>query len=137
MGKEEIVFIDANIFLELILNDKKADICEIFLRKVENGEITAETSDFILYTCLIKIEDKLKSKQPMQKFISSINELGLDIIRPSLKEIDEAIKISEKHKLDFDDSLVVSCMVNNNIKKLISFDGDFDKVKIIKRIEPY
>ncbi len=137
MGKEEIVFIDANIFLELILNDKKADICEIFLRKVENEEIIAKTSDFILYTCLIKIEDKLKSKQSMQKFISSINELGLDIIRPSLKEIDEAIKISEKYKLDFDDSLVVSCMINNNIKRLISFDKDFDKIKIIKRTEPF
>jgi len=137
MDEREIVFIDANIFLEIILKNEKVEECKTLIRKIKNNEVEARTSDFIIYTCLLQIQRKAKSFKIMQGFISLIDELdGLDIIRPSLKEIYEATRISEKYKLDFDDSLVVSCMTNNNIKKLISFDRDFDKVKIIKRVEP-
>lgn len=137
MDKGELTFIDANIFLELALEDKNAEKCENLLRKIKNGEIKAKTSDFIIYTCLLQIQQKLKSTKIMKEFVLLINDLSsLEIIRPSLQEIYDAIKISEEYKLDFDDGLVVSCMVNNDIRDLISFDKDFDKVKLIKRNEP-
>ncbi len=61
---------------------------------------------------------------------------GLEIVRPSLSEIYNSLKISKKYNLDFDDSLVVSSMMNHNLKTLISLDKDFDQVREIKRIEP-
>ncbi|MBI5392394.1 type II toxin-antitoxin system VapC family toxin [Candidatus Woesearchaeota archaeon] len=137
MGEAELVFIDANIFLEFILANEKAEICRDFVEKIRNHEIKAITSDFIIYTCLIQIQYQLKSKQSMHDFIELIHSLNsLHILRPLLNEIDTAIIISEEHKLDFDDSLVVSCMLNNGITKLISLDKDFDKINMIKRLEP-
>lgn len=137
MDQRELIFLDANIFLELVLEDKNAEKCENLIRKIKDQEIKVKTSDFIVYTCLLQIQQKLKSRKLMQEFILFINELkDLEIIRPSLIEIYDAIKISEEYKLDFDDSLVVSCMKNNNIKILTSFDKDFDKVSIIRREEP-
>lgn len=41
-----------------------------------------------------------------------------------------------KYNIDFDDALVVSSMAEAKIKKLISFDKDFDKIKEIERLEP-
>ena len=137
MDQREVVFIDANIFLEVMLNDEKSTSCELFLNKIKKQEITAATSDFLIYASLLQIQYKLKSIKVMQNFLIFVNSLnGLDIIRPSLKEMDDAIRFSEKYTLDFDDAFIVSCMINNNIKTLISFDTDFDKVPLIKRQEP-
>ena len=133
----EIVFIDANIFLEVFLEDAHAIHCEELLRQIGHRELSAKTSDFILYTCLLQLQHKAKSAEALKHFLLFINTLpGLEIIRPSLKEIYEAANITERYKLDFDDSLVVSCMISNNIKTLISFDKDFDKVNVITRTEP-
>ena len=130
-------FIDANIFLELMLDDEKAIDCKMFFDKLKNGEVEASTSDFIIYTCLLQIQYKFKSLKYLKNFILFINEMkGLRIFRPSLNDIYKSINISEKYKLDFDDSLVVSLMINNNIKELISFDKHFDKVNLIKRETP-
>ncbi len=137
MDQREVVFIDANIFLEVMLNNEKSASCELFLNKIKKQEITAATSDFLIYASLLQIQYKLKSIKVMQNFLIFVNSLnGLDIIRPSLKEMDDAIRFSEKYTLDFDDAFIVSCMINNNIKTLISFDTDFDKVPLIKRQEP-
>lgn len=137
MGEEEIVFIDANIFLESALKDRNYQNCGAFINLIKDRKIKAVTSDFILYTCLLQIELKLKSVEFIKDFIISINSLeGLQIIRPSLTDMYNSVKISAEYKLDFDDSLVVSCMQSNSIKTLISFDKDFDKIKIIKRKEP-
>lgn len=133
----EIVFIDANIFLELLLDDAHSAQCEEFFQKLEMWQLDAKTSDFILYTCLLQLQHKSKSLDAMKNFLLFINKLsGLEILRPSLKEMHDALTVSEKYKLDFDDSLVVSCMFNNNIKTLISFDKDFDKVNLVTRKEP-
>lgn len=137
MDKREVVFVDANIFLEIMLNNEKSSFCEVFFDKIKKQEVIAKSSDFILYTCLLQIQYKVKSTKAMQNFLIFINSLTeLEIIRPSLKEVHEAIRFSEKYSLDFDDALVLSCMVHNNIKTLISFDTDFDKASLIKRKEP-
>lgn len=38
-------------------------------------------------------------------------------------------------KLSFTDACIVSTMISNNIKKIISFDSDFDVIKKIERID--
>ena len=120
-----------------MLDDEKAIDCKMFFDKLKNGEVEASTSDFIIYTCLLQIQYKFKSLKYLKNFILFINEMkGLRIFRPSLNDIYKSINISEKYKLDFDDSLVVSLMINNNIKELISFDKHFDKVNLIKRETP-
>ncbi len=136
MGERRLVFIDANIFLELMFDDKKADSCEEYLAKIKDRIIEAKTSDFVIYGCLLQIQQKVKSTEAMKRFLSLIEELNLSIIRPSLKEAYDALNFSEQYKLDFDDSLVVSCMISENIKTLISLDKHFDKVNLIKRDEP-
>ena len=120
-----------------MLKDEKAEDCKIFFDKLKNEEIEVSTSDFIIYACLLEIQYKYKSPKYLRNFILFINEMkGLRIFRPSIKEIYDSVDIAEKYKLDFDDSLVVSLMINNDIKGLISFDKHFDKISIVKREVP-
>ncbi|MBI5066219.1 type II toxin-antitoxin system VapC family toxin [Candidatus Woesearchaeota archaeon] len=137
MGEGEIVFIDANIFLELFLGDIKANICADFLKQVKNG-VRAMTSDFVIYSCIIQLERKVKLPEVIEKFILFIGELtnNLDILRPSFQEMLTALTISKKYNLDFDDGFIVSCMLDNGINTLVSLDKHFDEVEGILRVEP-
>lgn len=133
---DQIVFVDANIFLEIFLKNNKIEDCKKFLEKSRLGDISTFTSDFIVYTCLIQIQYKTKEINNMNDFVIFINTLNLNILRLNIANIPRTVELMNKYKLDFDDALVVSFMKDNNIKTLISFDRDFDKVNIIKREEP-
>ena len=132
-----MMFIDANIFLELTLEDKRNDECEEFFLKIKKENLPFITSDFVFYTCLIQIENKLKSINDMENFIIFIDNLkSLNIISPSYEALYKTFNIMKKYNLDFDDALVVSTMIPLGVKQLISFDKHFDKVREIKRLEP-
>lgn len=133
---QEIVFIDANIFLELFLDNEYADQAQKFLEKVKNKDFIAYTSDFIIYTCLIQIQNRKKSITLMEEFILFINTLEIEILHPSFSLMHEALGFMKKYSLDFDDALVVSCLYHYDMNILISYDTDFDKVSIIKRKVP-
>lgn len=129
MGEE--VFVDANIFLEILLKDTKSEECKDYLKSMEG----AFTTDFVLYSCLLIVQKSLKNLQSMKDAVVFFNNLpNLKILRPSFDELHSAIGVIGSEKLDFDDSLVVACMRSYGIKKLASLDRHFDKVKGIERI---
>ena len=133
MGEE--VFIDANIFLEIFFDDAKAEQCEKFLKNLDSAETTPLTTDFLIYACIIAIENKFKDYKKIENaLIFFRNYQNMKILVPSIDELHSAVRITEIEKLDFDDSLVVACMRGYGIKKLASLDKHFDKVKDIKRI---
>ncbi|MBS3074814.1 type II toxin-antitoxin system VapC family toxin [Candidatus Pacearchaeota archaeon] len=130
-------FIDANIFLEIQLADKKKEECKNFLRKVNGGEFSAITSNFIVYSSLLQIYNKFNSVERMKKFILSLSGIeNLEIFAPNIEIILKTLDKMKEYNLDFDDALVVASMFANKIKKLVSFDKHFDKIKEIERIEP-
>ena len=131
MGEE--IFVDANIFLEIFLKDVKSEYCKNLFRISQNVQLL--TSDFIVYSCFINIQNNLKNNSEIGKAILFFNNIpNLKILRPSFDEFYSAVGIMETEKLDFDDSLVVACMRNYGIKELASLDKHFDKVKEIKRM---
>ena len=133
MGEE--IFIDANIFLEIFFDDSKAEECEKFLKSLDAVKKIGYTSDFLIYACIIAIENRYKDNKRMKNaLIFFKNCSNLKIVRPSFDEVDYAMDISEAEKLDFDDSLIVACMRNYGIRVLASLDKHFDKIKGIERV---
>ncbi len=132
-----MLFVDANIFLEIQLSDERSQECKGFLGRVVSDDLSAATSDYIVYSCLLQIFNRLNSSERMEKFILSLSEIkNLTILNPDLKTILDSLEFMKRYDLDFDDALVVGSMVSNKIKTLVSFDKHFDKVKEIKRVEP-
>ncbi|MBS3108421.1 type II toxin-antitoxin system VapC family toxin [Candidatus Woesearchaeota archaeon] len=130
------MFIDSNIFLEIALKNANYTKCEEFLKNLLVKNTPFYTSDFVIYSCLLIINSKLNFPVYMKNFLIFISSIKVSILRPSLKEIYSATNFMEKYKLDFDDALILSCMVENKIKYLVSYDKHFDKVKEVNVIKP-
>ena len=130
------MFIDANIFLEIFLKDKNYERCKRFILNLMKKNAVFYTSDFVVYSCMLIIYNKLGSVQHLRNFLIFINSIKISVIRPGLKDMFKAAEFIEKYKLDFDDALVVGCMTENGIKELASYDCDFDKVKEINVFRP-
>lgn len=134
MGEE--IFIDANIFLEIFLKDSKSEECKVFLNSLKEKNMQAITTDFIMYSCILQVQNKLKDSNFIRNAVIFFNSYSnLKVIMPSIDDIFAAIETIEEEELDFDDSLVVACMRSYGITELASRDKHFDKVKGIKRIE--
>lgn len=129
-------FIDANIFLEVELDDKRSEECKSLFLDIYKNNVRCITSDFIVYACLLQIEGKA-SVGGMHNFIKFLDNMsGIEVHSPAYQVLYDAVGMMEKYGLDFDDSLVVSTMLAAGVKQLVSFDRHFDKVKEIKRMEP-
>ncbi len=131
---DKAVFIDTNIFLEIFLKDSKWEKCEDLLKMLREESRIAVTTDFIMYSCLLIVQNKTKNGKKLKNVISFFNSYSnLAVIRPSFEDWFYAAELMESKKLDFDDSLVVACMKRYEIGELASLDKHFDKLKEIKR----
>ena len=130
------MLIDANIFLEFLLDQQEAQKCFEFLEKVREGVLQAVVSTFTIDGILIALERHHQNVEIMEKFLRSlISHRGIRIYTPT---IDDRLKAINHISLglDFEDALTLQCAISNNEKEIVSFDKDFDKIKLIKRIEP-
>ena len=127
--------VDANIFLEVELDQEKAYVCEAVLRKFYLGEMEGVLVDFAIDTIVIVMENYGKNWSEIRTFLSSL--LGYKGLRiSSLLDRIMATNHMKNHNLDFDDALALQAMKENKIENIISYDKDFDKIPHIKRIQP-
>lgn len=128
------LLIDTNIILELLLDQERAEECEVLLTKVEKREIEAFITAFTLHS----IEVVLASAGKVDTLILFIEEMrnfaGLTVYPTDLDEEYEISKLSRKLGLDFDDSLQYYVAKKLDLN-LVSFDGHFDKTDL-QRKEP-
>lgn len=127
--------LDANIFLEVLLNGARAAECLRLFSLLQEGRLSAVVSKFAVYSvCLILF----RKKQPglARDFLAYLDSLpALQIHGTSLEEDTEAFASAEKFGLDFDDGLQFTVAQRLGVEAIVSFDRDFDKVPI-KRLEP-
>ena len=117
-----------------MLGQDKADECLNLIESLTHQKIPIFLSRFGIYT--IEIIMLVNNKQePLTKFINFLSAYNnIRILSTDLNEDKEIVKISDKYKLDFDDSLHFYISQRYNLK-LISFDRHFDKTPV-KRLEP-
>jgi predicted nucleic acid-binding protein len=131
------LLVDANIFLELELGQTRSLECREFLSKVAEGKLRAVTTDFVLDSVVVVMEDRGSPASDIRKFLSSLLLYkGLLVHNLDLNGRIEATEEMDKSRLDFDDATSVAAMRRLRIKEIVSFDRHFDTVKAISRIEP-
>jgi len=130
-------FLDANIFLELELDQKHADQCELLLRKVQRGLIKAVTTDFHIDTVLIVMENYGRSASEFRIFLSSVIGFeGLRIYFLSLADRLFYMKYIEELRLNYDDALAYQAIKRLSIESTISYDRHSDSLPGITRLDP-
>ncbi len=129
--------VDADIFLELQLDQERADECEKILFAVHKRKIDALLTDLVLDSILIVMEDKGKSPSDLEGFLLSLSSLkGLRFYVLTLLDRLEATRIMKESRLDFEDSTIVRVARKLKVEGVISFDKHIDKVEGISRVEP-
>ena len=118
--------IDTNVFLELLLGQKKALDVRQFFRKVESVNISL--SDFSLHSIGIILLKLKKGKS----FIDFIDDLiltgGVQILSLYPEDMLKLIEVAKRYGLDFDDAYQYIVAEKFSLK-IVSFDVDFDKTE--------
>ena len=118
--------LDTNIFLELILDQEKADDVEKFLRSVQKEKLYI--SEFSLYSVgIILFRQKL-----YDIFIRFVDDLiftyGIHLVKLAPKDIKQLVEVAKQFNLDFDDAYQYTIAELYDLK-IVSFDSDFDRTK--------
>jgi len=119
--------IDTNIFLEILLNQKKKDKCKKFLLK---NQSELNISDFSLYSIgIVLFREKLFDDY--ENFLQDILQNEFFLISIPVEQHSEIMESSKKFKLDFDDSYQYSLAKSEDLK-IVTMDKDFRNVKDIE-----
>ena len=118
--------LDSNIFLELLLNQDKADEVEQLLRTKPREKFYI--SEFSLYSVGIV----LFHRRLFEAFMGFLNDLivigGVRLLRLSVQDMEEVAAIAQRFKLDFDDAYQYVAAEKFSLE-IVSFDSDFDRTE--------
>lgn len=131
-----IYFIDSNIFLRTLIkeDEKSFKECYQFLNLVQENKIKAFTSSLILAEINWVLESfyKFKKSEIIKALKSILNLKGLKIVDKTKPIL--AVEIFQNFNVKFIDALIASNLqVFKKQAIVISYDKDFDKMKIIRK----
>jgi predicted nucleic acid-binding protein len=125
-----LILLDTNIFLELLLGQRRATECENLL--ISKGQTEATVTHFTVHA----VEAVLGDESSLAAFLRNLeHSVGLYIYETNLSEEMAAALMSEKIGLDFDDTLQYYVAKKLGVDAVVSFDEHFDKVDL-RRVEP-
>lgn len=122
--------LDSNIFLEILLEQEKSNVCKNFLGKLTWSEIYI--SRFSCYSIGL-ILSRLDKADEYAVFITDIVE-KINLVALAAEDLKQLPITMSKFNIDFDDAYQYLCVKKFDLK-LLSLDKDFDKTDIV-RIEP-
>ncbi|MCR4392068.1 MAG: PIN domain-containing protein [Candidatus Acetothermia bacterium] len=116
--------LDSNIFLELLLDQDRADEVERLLRSIPRERL--HISEFSLYSVgIVLFRCKL-----FDVFVRFVEDLiitgGVRLLRLSAKDARELAQIAQRFGLDFDDAYQYVVAERYGLT-IISFDDDFER----------
>lgn len=127
-----MILIDTNVFLELLLGQKKAHDCEILLDGVSKGRIEAVMTHFTVHA----VEAAIGSGHLLITFLRNLeNSEGLSIYYTGISEEISIAMLTERTGLNFDDALQYYVAKRLGAEVIVSFDKHFDNLDV-PRVEP-
>jgi len=133
-----IYFIDTNIFLRVLVKEEEKAFreCVQVLNLIKQNKIKASTSSLILSEVewILEVFYHFEKQKVVDALKSILNLKGLKILDKFDPRI--TLEIFQEKNVKFIDALIASNpLIFKKAAKVISYDKDFDKLKII-RIEP-
>jgi len=120
------MLIDTNIFLEIILEQEKADEARRLLSKTEEHEFFL--SDYSLHSIGLLLFRR-KQHEVFRQFLSDmIFHAGMRMMTVPIQAIVSLIDTAQRFNLDFDDAYQYVVAEKHGLE-IISFDTDFDRTE--------
>ncbi len=134
------VYIDSNIFLNPVLYDIKqneeAKRAYDYLQKVISNLISAITSVLAWDEFVWIVKQILGRDVAIEKGSELLLFPNISFESITLNTIKKAQELISKYDIRPRDAIHAASALEHNVKIIISFDDDFDKIKEMKRKEP-
>jgi predicted nucleic acid-binding protein len=129
-----MIYLDANVFLTATLDEGGAGKnAKALLRQVQVGGTAAATSA-LTYDEVFWLVKKHRGHDDALMSAGALLMLpNLTIIDVTVEVVWRAHKLLEEYSLDPRDAIHAACALTRGIKKVVSEDRHFDRVKGIKR----
>lgn len=122
--------VDSNVWLELLLEQERAEEVAQFLQIVGTDELWI--TEFTIYSIGI-IMTRLNKDEIFEDFLSDVLEdSSVKRICLSIDDLKQVIQVARKFRLDFDDAYQYVAAEKNDLC-LVSFDADFDRAEMGRR----
>lgn len=133
-----LAFLDTNVFLRHLRQDDpiQSPKATAFFAKIEAEEIRVRTSDTVVFETVFTLQKVYR--EPRNRIVSGVLPLLKlqGIILPGKTSYRRVFDLFAGSKLGFADCYHVVLMQRLHIPVIVSFDGDFDHIVSIKRLEP-
>jgi len=131
----DAVYVDSSVFVEAALEMGPArDSAERFLRDLEDEKLTAVTAALTVDEILWAIKRTEGRKAAVDAACSLLACPALSILSVDKSLVMRAVDVFANEGLDPRDAIHVAAMRSKGIKRIVSLDTDFDKVKGIVRV---
>ena len=120
------LLLDTNIFLEVILDQERANEARTLLSEVEGHEFFI--SDYSLHSIGLLLFRRGQHEVFRQFLKDMILGVGVAVIALSAKETEGLIQVAQRFGLDFDDAYQYAVAKRYGLT-IISFDSDFDRTE--------
>ena len=120
------LLLDTNIFLEVILDQERANEARTLLSEVEGHEFFI--SDYSLHSIGLLLFRKGKHEVFRQFLKDMILGVGVAVIALSAQEMESLIEAAQRFGLDFDDAYQHAVAERYGLT-IVSFDSDFDRTE--------
>ena len=131
--------IDSNILIYALNKDlPEHSSCKELLINIVNGKELVSIPSIVFmesFHALVKAF-KYKESEVKKRLIAIIDSKNINVLDISTSSILFAFEIAEKYKTGGRDSLIAASLLENKIQEIYSHDSDFDKILLIKRIDP-
>ena len=128
-----MILLDTNIFLELLLDQRRAAECEELLELISKGEIEATVTHFAVHA----VEAALVTGEKLEAFLRNLDHcVGLYVYDTNLSDEMAIALMTKRIGLDFDDTLQYYVAKKVGVEAIVSFDEHFDGLDL-QRVEPH
>jgi len=118
------LLLDTNIFLEIILEQERAEEARRLISKVEGYEFFV--SDYSVHSIGILLFHKKRFETFREFLMDVIFNTGVVVVGLSALEMERVIQVAQQFNLDFDDAYQYTVAEYYGLT-IVSFDSDFDR----------
>lgn len=126
--------IDTNIFLEVFLNQEKAEDCQLFLSRL-SGEASGVVTAFAVHAIEVILTDRGR-QEALRQWLKALDDKGyLTVYSTTIAEEIEISDLTKSSRLDFDDSLQYYVARKKGLT-LVTLDKDFAEIRDVRVVTP-
>ena len=131
-------FLDTNIFLRHLLGDHPAQSprATAYIHGIEQGRRRARISDIVIFEVVFTLERGYRrSKAEIQFAVLPLIELP-GIVLAGKRKFREVFRLYVEQNISFADAYHVVLMKSLHLRRIVSFDRDFNRIPTVERVEP-